>query len=161
DANLRLMLRAIQHRGPDDSGTYTVATSAHKPYGVWLGSRRLAIQDLSPAGHQPMVDPISRDAIVFNGEIYNFRELRGALEKEGCQFRSLCDTEVALQSWRRARLEGVRQWRGMFSAALWDQREEELWLVRDDWGIKPLYYYWDGDSFAFCSEVRGLLAAGV
>jgi len=156
-----MTLKAIRHRGPDDSGTYVVTSSGPKPYCVWMGSRRLAIQDLSPAGHQPMVDTASGDAISFNGEIYNFRELRDSLAKEGCRFQSLCDTEVALQSWRRAGLDGVRQWRGMFAAALWDQRKEELWLVRDDWGIKPLYYYWDSESFAFCSEVRALLAGGI
>lgn len=161
EANLQAMLRGIGHRGPDDSGTYSLMTSGQKPHSVLLGSRRLAIQDLSYAGHQPMMDGPSRDVISFNGEIYNFLELRRSLEKEGCQFRSVCDTEVALQSWRRAGLEAVRQWRGMFAAALWNHQKEELWLVRDDWGIKPLYYAWDGTTLAFCSEVRALLAAGI
>jgi asparagine synthase (glutamine-hydrolysing) len=161
DNNLQTMLRAIHHRGPDDGGTHVTMTAGQRPHSVWMGSRRLAIQDLSSAGHQPMIDVPSGDVISFNGEIYNFPELRDSLEKGDCQFRSLCDTEVALQSWRRAGLEAVRQWRGMFSAALWNQRKEELWLVRDDWGIKPLYYSWDGDTLAFCSEVRALLAAGI
>lgn len=155
---LQVMLSAIEHRGPDDSGVFTAAIMRPAGHRVWLGSRRLAIQDLTPAGRQPMAGSSSRDAIAFNGEIYNFLDLRAELERDGCRFRSRCDTEVALESWRRAGLQGVRQWRGMFAAALWNERNQELWLVRDEWGIKPLYYRWDGETLAFCSEVRALLA---
>ena len=157
-ARLQVMLQAIAHRGPDDAGVHCETLGDD---GLWLGSRRLAIQDLSPAGHQPMIDPASGRAIVFNGEIYNFPELRAELERTGQGFRSHCDTEVALAGWAARNLEAVESWRGMFAAALWDPATRELWLVRDPWGIKPLYYHWDGAGIAFCSEVRGLLAAGV
>jgi asparagine synthase (glutamine-hydrolysing) len=96
-------------------------------------------------------------AIAFNGEIYNFRDLRADLEREGYSFESHCDTEVALGSWRRAGLPAVRSWRGMFGAAVWDRASEELWLLRDPWGIKPLYYHFEEGRLAFASEVRALL----
>jgi asparagine synthase (glutamine-hydrolysing) len=99
--------------------------------------------------------------IAFNGEIYNFQELRAKLEGIGKKFRSRCDTEVALRWWCARGPGAVDDWRGMFAAAVWDPSSEELWLVRDHWGIKPLYYRADGESLAFCSEVRGLLATGV
>ncbi len=159
DARLCAMLRAIQHRGPDDEGVFSAA--AGDSTRIWLGSRRLAIQDLSPAGHQPLVDEATGNAIAFNGEIYNFQELRAALEPSGAGFRSRCDTEVALRSWCARGPKAVDQWRGMFAAAIWEPRGAELWLLRDPWGIKPLYYCRDGEGLAFCSEVRGLLAAGV
>jgi asparagine synthase (glutamine-hydrolysing) len=108
-----------------------------------------------------MIDQATGNAIAFNGEIYNFLELRARLEEKGCPFRSRCDTEVALRSWCAQGLAAVEQWRGMFGAALWDQGRQELWLLRDHWGIKPLYYHRDGEGLAFCSEVRGLLAGGV
>jgi asparagine synthase (glutamine-hydrolysing) len=151
------MLRAIRHRGPDDEGMF--CASAPNGRGVWLGSRRLAIQDLSPAGHQPMADPARGDAIAFNGEIYNFLDLRAELERQDQPFRSRCDTEVALRSWAAWGPAAVDRWRGMFAAARWDGGRQELWLVRDPWGIKPLYYRQEGEGLAFCSEVRGLLAA--
>lgn len=161
DEKLGAMLRAIEHRGPDDCGVYSVPLQGSADRQVWLGSRRLAIQDLSPAGRQPMIDEVAGTAIAFNGEIYNFVESRAKLEEAGHRFRSRCDTEVALRSWTARGLPAVEQWRGMFGAAVWDPRKEELWLVRDPWGIKPLYYRWDGEGVAFCSEVRGLLAGGV
>ncbi len=159
DGKLATMLRAIEHRGPDDCGVCSAEISGSPESRVWLGSRRLAIQDLSPAGHQPMADPATGNVIVFNGEIYNFRELRRKLRQAGDRFRSQCDTEVALRSWSLYGLRAVDQWRGMFGAAVWEPVRRELWLVRDPWGIKPLYYRWDGEGLAFCSEIRGLLAA--
>jgi asparagine synthase (glutamine-hydrolysing) len=153
------MLRAIEHRGPDDEGTFCAA--GRNGNGVWLGSRRLAIQDLSLAGHQPMAEPAGRHVVAFNGEIYNFLDLRAELERAGQQFASRCDTEVALHLWAREGPAAVQRWRGMFGAAVWDAERQELWLMRDPWGIKPLYYHWDGEGVAFCSEVRGLLAAEV
>ncbi len=158
---LGVMLRAIEHRGPDDWGEFCGNMVANPGHSVWLGSRRLAILDLSPAGHQPMVDPATGKVIAFNGEIYNFLDIREELEREGHTFRSRCDTEVALRSWAVLGNQAIKQWRGMFAAALWDPQKEELWLVRDHWGIKPLYYYVDGSGLAFASELRALLAAGV
>lgn len=157
DDKLRRMLESIQHRGPDDEGTYSAAAGGDNR--VWMGSRRLAIQDLSPAGHQPMVE--GDRAIAFNGEIYNFLDLRATLEREGYPFRSHCDTEVALASWSRQGLAAAESWRGMFGAAVWDAATEELWLVRDPWGIKPLYYHFGEGGVAFASEVRALLEAEV
>ena len=157
DDKLGAMLRAIQHRGPDDCGVFRAAVNDETS--VWLGSRRLAIQDLSPGGHQPMADGAGGNVIVFNGEIYNFLELKARLEASGEVLRSRCDTEVALRSWGRRGVAAVEDWRGMFAAAVWEPAARELWLVRDPWGIKPLYYRWDGEGLAFCSEVRGLLAA--
>ena len=159
DDRLRAMSRAIEHRGPDDEGYFGGPAGPGRC--VWLASRRLAIQDLSVAGHQPMSDEATGNIIVFNGEIYNFQELRTRMERDGAQFRSRCDTEVALRSWSERGPKVVEQWRGMFAAAVWEPERQELWLLRDPWGIKPLYYCRDGDGIAFCSEVRGLLAAGV
>ncbi|MBI3697853.1 MAG: asparagine synthase (glutamine-hydrolyzing) [Acidobacteria bacterium] len=161
DEKLGAMLRSIEHRGPDDCGVYSLSLASNPAARVWLGSRRLAIQDLSPAGHQPMVDGASGSAIAFNGEIYNFLDLREEMARAGVVFQSKCDTEVALRSWSREGLAAVSQWEGMFGAAVWDPASEELWLVRDPWGIKPIYYRHDGEGLAFCSEVRGLLAAGL
>lgn len=161
DEKLGVMLRAIEHRGPDDCGEYAAELKRAPESRVWLGSRRLAIQDLSPAGHQPMIDAATGNVIAFNGEIYNFLELKAQLERSGERFLSRCDTEVALRSWGKDGLGAAGQWRGMFGVALWDATREELWLVRDPWGIKPLYYRYDGEGIAFCSEVRALLAAGV
>ncbi len=158
DGDLWRMLRGIEHRGPDDSGAFSRAVPGRPECRVWLGNQRLAIHDLSPGGHQPMVDAASHDAIALNGEIYNFRELRAELESERSRFRSRCDAEVAFQAWRRWSLEGIRRWRGMFGAALWNEGKGELWLARDEWGIKPLYYRWDGEGLAFCSEVRPLIS---
>ncbi|MBI3664754.1 MAG: asparagine synthase (glutamine-hydrolyzing) [Acidobacteria bacterium] len=165
EERLRTILRAIEHRGPDDQGLYTAPVPGVDHSGpdarLWLGSCRLAIQDLTPAGHQPMVDAATGNAIAFNGEIYNFLELRAKLEHSGSPFQSRCDTEVALRSWCAQGLKALDEWRGMFAAAIWDACRQELWLVRDQWGIKPLYYRWDGEGVAFCSEVHGLLAGGV
>ena len=161
DDKLRDMLGAIEHRGPDDSGMYCARARTQPGIGIWLGSRRLAIQDLSPAGHQPMIEPSSGNVIAFNGEIYNFLDLRQDLEKAGVSFQSRGDTEVALHSWSKKGLAAADDWRGMFGVALWDPAGEELWLLRDPMGIKPLYYRWDGEQLTFCSEIRGLIAAGV
>jgi asparagine synthase (glutamine-hydrolysing) len=149
------MTTCLVHRGPDDSGDYVDA-----PAGVALGFRRLAIVDLSPAGHQPMRSADGRLVIVFNGEIYNYRDLRGGLERDGVTFRGGSDTEVILE--RMAR-HGVREtlselW-GMFAMAVWDTRERVLWLVRDRLGKKPLYYGRAADgAWIFGSELKSLRA---
>ncbi|MPY90079.1 MAG: asparagine synthase (glutamine-hydrolyzing) [Luteitalea sp.] len=148
------MARTLAHRGPDDDGVWVDETR-----GVALGFRRLAILDLTPTGHQPMVSSDGRYVIVFNGEIYNFRDLRAELEAEGVQFRGTSDTEVMLEG---ARVWGVdslwgRLW-GMFAAALWDRRERSLYLVRDRLGKKPLYYGHAGGVLLFASELKALRA---
>jgi asparagine synthase (glutamine-hydrolysing) len=148
------MLRALAHRGPDSEGT------AEWP-GVVLAHRRLAIYDLSAAGHQPMLSPDRSLGIVFNGAIYNFRELRDELLARGCVFVSDTDTEVLLHGYREWGIDTlVQRSRGMFAFALWDDRAQRLFLVRDRLGVKPLVYARSGTSIAFASTVRALRAAG-
>jgi asparagine synthase (glutamine-hydrolysing) len=146
------MTRTLHHRGPDDSGTWT------DPEGpVALGHRRLSILDLSPLGHQPMHSSCGRYVIAFNGEIYNFAELREELEKRGRRFRGRSDTEVMLEAFSEWGLEkALQQFNGMFAFALWDRLERRLHLVRDRLGEKPLYYGWSGKTFLFGSEPKAL-----
>jgi asparagine synthase (glutamine-hydrolysing) len=147
----------LTHRGPDDFGIVKIS-----PLGgdgsITLGHRRLSIIDLSDGGHQPMCDPETGNWIVYNGEVYNFAELRTELESRGCVFSSDSDTEVILQSYRVWGKDCVRRWRGMFAAAIWDNVSQELFLVRDRLGIKPLYYSLVDGQFLFASEIRALLA---
>jgi asparagine synthase (glutamine-hydrolysing) len=148
---VRRMTDAIAHRGPDGEGVYTDG-----PLG--LGHRRLAIIDLSPAGHQPMVTPDSRYVITYNGELYNFQELRAELEALGHPFHSRTDTEVVLRGyvqWGPALLDRLN---GMFAFALWDRTKKELFLARDRYGVKPLYYGARDGVFVFGSEAKALLA---
>ena len=150
-AVLRAMTDAIAHRGPDGEGQ-------HVDGPVGLGHRRLAIIDLSPAGRQPMVTEDGRYAITYNGEVYNFRELRGELEALGIRFRSQTDTEVVLKALAEWGVEeGLLRFNGMFALALWDARERELFLARDRFGIKPLYWTRRGDLFLFGSEIKSFL----
>ncbi|MEA2173647.1 MAG: hypothetical protein QOD00_1239, partial [Blastocatellia bacterium] len=150
----------IAHRGPDDMGEVEIIP-AHDESAVVFGHRRLSIIDLSQAGHQPMLDQESGNWIAYNGEVFNFREMRAELESLGCRFRSDSDTEVILQSYRVWGRDCVRRWRGMFAAAIWDERRQELFLVRDRLGIKPLYYAQTGAGLVFGSEIKSLLATGL
>ena len=152
------MTNTLYHRGPDDGGVWI-----DERVGVALGSRRLAIVDLSPDGHQPMVSRSERYVVAFNGEIYNFRSLRNALEQESSAgnvgFRGHSDTEVLLAAVERWGLEqAVARFVGMFAFAIWDRREQRLSLGRDRLGEKPLYYGWCGDVFLFGSELKALRA---
>jgi asparagine synthase (glutamine-hydrolysing) len=148
------MSDTITHRGPDDSGHWIDAEC-----GVALGFRRLAILDLTPSGHQPMHSADGRYVIVFNGEVYNFKELRAELSALGHTFAGTSDTEVMLASICEWGLEAaVKRFNGMFAFALWDRRERNLALVRDRLGIKPLYYGWSGTTFLFGSELKTLRA---
>ncbi len=144
----------LLHRGPDDGGIWVDETA-----GIALGHRRLAVVDLSPEGHQPMLSADGRYVIVFNGEIYNFLELRRQLEQLGHRFRGHCDTSVMLASFSQWGLDAaLKRFIGMFAFALWDRQERILHLGRDRMGEKPLYYGWMGNTFLFGSELKALQA---
>lgn len=148
------MADAIRHRGPDTGGQWTDA-----PAGLALSFRRLAIIDLTPSGRQPMISRNQRFAISFNGEVYNYQELRAELESAGLSFRGTSDTEVILEGFGHWGVEKtVRRLIGMFAIALWDRDERRLWLIRDRLGIKPLYFGNVGDYFLFGSELKSLRA---
>jgi asparagine synthase (glutamine-hydrolysing) len=148
------MSETLLHRGPDDGGTWVDAE-----VGIALGHRRLSILDLSPEGHQPMHSACGRYVIVFNGEIYNFLELRRELEALGHRFRGRSDTEVMLASFSQWGLErAVQRFNGMFAFALWNCQERILHLGRDRLGEKPLYYGCIGETFLFGSELKALKA---
>jgi asparagine synthase (glutamine-hydrolysing) len=158
DARLHQIVSAMAgtlvHRGPDEGAVWTDASR-----GIALGHRRLSILDLSPAGSQPMHSACGRLTIVFNGEIYNHRELRAELAATGHAFHGHSDTEVllaAIASW--GMLTALKRSNGMFAFAVWDAREQTLTLARDRLGIKPLYYAWVGRQFVFASELKGLKA---
>ena len=154
-------LAGLAHRGPDDSGWQVIRQSGPQPTSIFLGNRRLAILDLSPAGHQPMQDRDTGNWIVYNGEIYNFREIRSELESQGVGFNSHSDTEVILKAYGKWGARCLDHFRGMFAFAIWDAREQELFLARDRFGEKPLYYFHRDGLFLFASEVRSLLQTGL
>lgn len=150
------MGQTIVHRGPDDGGVWM-----DEDAGVGLVHRRLSILDLSPLGHQPMHSHAGRFVIAYNGEVYNFPELRAELEAHGCRFNSHSDTEVILEgcaTWGVA--QTVRKLNGMFAFALWDRVDRVLWLARDRLGIKPLYWGWFDGLLVFGSELKALKAHG-
>jgi asparagine synthase (glutamine-hydrolysing) len=146
--------QSLAHRGPDDSGTVILHDSVRGPVEIGLGNRRLAILDLSPLAHQPMHDPDTGNWIIYNGEIYNFRDIRKELEQAGANFVSHSDTEVLLRAYARWGEQCLPKFRGMFAFAIWDARQHHLFLARDPMGIKPLYYAESGSYFLFASEVR-------
>jgi asparagine synthase (glutamine-hydrolysing) len=153
--------RSLAHRGPDDGGTVILRDSQRPAIEIGLGNRRLAILDLSPQGHQPMNDPVSRNWIVYNGEVYNFRDVRAKLERDGVYFNSQSDTEVILKAYGRWGEGCLHEFRGMFAFAIWDAQQQRLFVARDPMGIKPLYYYYSDRYFIFSSEVRTLLGTGL
>jgi asparagine synthase (glutamine-hydrolysing) len=143
------MVRTIAHRGPDGEGTFVAD-------GIGLGHRRLSIIDLSPTGAQPM--SLGATTVVYNGESYNFRELRGELEAIGHRFVGHSDTEVLLHAYEAWGLEGLTRLEGIFAFALWDAAHRRLVLMRDRLGIKPLFYAWRDGRLAFGSEIKAVLA---
>jgi asparagine synthase (glutamine-hydrolysing) len=150
DQSVRHMVRTIGHRGPDAEGTFVGD-------GVALGHRRLSIIDLSPTGAQPM--SLGAVTVVYNGESYNFLELRRLLESDGRVFRGHSDTEVLLHAYDAWGLDGLARLEGMFAFALWDAARRRLVLMRDRLGIKPLFYAWHDGHLAFGSEIKAVLAA--
>ena len=147
---LRKMTDAMAHRGPDGEGFYIDSF-------IGLGHRRLAIIDLSPLGHQPMTTPDGKFTITYNGEVYNFQELRIELEALGHAFRSRSDTEVVLNAYAQWGPECVNKLNGMFAFAVWDKTRQQLFLARDRYGIKPLYYASLGSYFLFASEQKSII----
>lgn len=150
---LRTMADTLRHRGPDDQGVLVCGAAG-------LGHRRLSILDLSAAGHQPMQSESDGLVLSYNGEVYNFQELRDQLKQEGVAFASRCDTEVVLKAFARWRDAAFSRFNGMFAFAIWDAKAQTLRLVRDRFGIKPLYYYRVGTGLVFGSEIKAILASG-
>ena len=148
---LKKMTDVIAHRGPDGEGQWIEGN-------VGIGHRRLAILDLSPAGHQPMISADHRYVLSYNGEIYNYHELRTDLEAEGIWFHSNTDSEVVLYALAQWGTDAFLKFNGMFALALWDRKEQTLLLARDRYGIKPLYYATHGNTFAFGSEQKAITA---
>lgn len=147
------MRETLKHRGPDSAGVFI---SQNKKVG--FGHRRLAIIDLSPAGAQPMANEDGTVWIVFNGEIYNFHDLKPALLKKGHQFRSKSDTEVMIHAYEEYGFDCVKKFNGMFAFAIWDERKQLLFAARDHVGIKPFYYAIQNGTFYFGSEIKAILA---
>ncbi|HMG66138.1 MAG TPA: asparagine synthase (glutamine-hydrolyzing), partial [Chitinophagaceae bacterium] len=151
-AVLKKMADIIYHRGPDDEGYYINQN-------VGLGFRRLSIIDLS-TGHQPLANHNDSIYIVFNGEIYNYQEHRENLKQKGYVFRTTTDTEVILHLYEEYGVDCLQYLRGMFAFAIWDNNKKELFCARDRFGIKPFYYYEDGEKFIFGSEIKAILKEG-
>jgi len=186
--SLKSMCDVIAHRGPDDAGYFVWGEKSgnadfsdgdfrenaplypvidgpkaqgllrNKPWNLLLGHRRLSVIDPSPAGHQPMADPSGKIRIVYNGELYNFRELRKTLKKSGHHFKSRSDTEVIVHAYMMWGIDCVTRFNGMFAFGLWDGRKKKLYLVRDRYGTKPLYYARVKDVFLFASEIKSILS---
>ncbi|MFH1868865.1 MAG: asparagine synthase (glutamine-hydrolyzing) [Candidatus Omnitrophota bacterium] len=154
DDFVKKMTREMVHRGPDDSGIW------HHNH-VGLGHTRLSIIDTSDAGHQPMSNEDDTVWITFNGEIYNFMELRDSLQKKGHLFRSRTDTEIILHLYEECGESCLDQLRGMFAFAIWDKKKERLFAARDRFGIKPFFYHSIGNKFVFSSELRAIIKSGL
>ncbi len=151
EAPLQAMVRAMKHRGPDDEGLFA-------ENGVGLGFVRLSILDLSPAGHQPMFSPDERYVIVFNGEIFNYIELREELRSQGYSFRTQTDTEVILAAWAAWGEAMLHRFNGMWAFVLYDRHTRTLFGARDRYGVKPFFYTTDGDRLLFGSDIRSITA---
>lgn len=150
ERNVKNMLSMIKHRGPDESGVFLDRN-------IGIGSVRLSIIDLS-TGQQPLCDETERYWIVYNGEVFNFQELKAELEKKGIRFKTHCDTEVVVQMYAHYGANCLNRFNGQFAFCIWDKRKKELFLARDRVGIRPLYYWSKNGAFAFCSEIKGLFS---
>ena len=143
------MNNTMIHGGPDDSGVYVDCNA-----GLALGHRRLSIIDLTKTGQQPMTHPSDRWIICYNGEVYNFKAIKHELVALGDHFKSTSDTEVILHAWARWGEKCLEKFRGMFAFAIWDKQDQQLTIVRDRMGVKPLYYYHHDNIFMFASELK-------
>jgi len=169
ESQIAAMMNAIEHRGRDDEGVWTSSAVNVEGQRVCFGHRRLSIIDTSSAGHQPMLSHDGRLVIILNGEIYNYRELRDQLTGKGHSFQTQTDTEVLLTAWSEWGEDSLNRLNGMFAFALWDTKEQTLFLARDRVGIKPLYYaqcqkpdrQGGQPSLAFASEIKSILASGL
>jgi len=148
EISIKNMLSVIGHRGPDESGIYT-----DENFG--MGSVRLSIVDIV-SGQQPMSDESGNYWIVYNGEIFNYDELKNILIKKGIKLRTHCDTEIVVQMYAVFGDQCLQYFNGQFAFCIWNRKEKELFFARDRVGIRPLYYWKQGNSFAFCSEIKGL-----
>jgi len=155
ELKIKEMTSLLTHRGPDDNGVMDISNDCNK---VFLGNTRLSIIDLSSLGHMPMQTEDKRFSITYNGECYNFPDIRKRLMNEGVVFQSHTDTEVILKAYAKWGTNAINMFDGMYAIAIWDNLEQVLILIRDRAGIKPLYYYHDGMRFAFASEIKSLLA---
>src|SRR5919106_773172 len=157
------MLHAVEHRGRDDQGVWISEPIDQSQRRACLGHRRLAIIDTSPAGHEPMLSHNGRYVLTYNGEIYNYRELREQLRALGHQFRTGTDAEVLLAAIAEWSWDAMDHLNGMFAFAVWDNQERTLTLARDHVGIKPLYYGFipATQTFIFGSEIKAILATGL
>lgn len=153
------MLKSIKHRGFDDEGVFISQPFGNEQLKTSLGHRRLSIIDTSSAGHQPFFSVDKRYSITYNGEIYNYLEIKKELETKGHQFKTDSDTEVLMAAFQEWKLNCLAKLNGMFAFAVWDDLEKTLTLVRDRAGIKPLYYAKIGDKFVFASEIKAILAS--
>lgn len=151
ESSIRKMMSEIKHRGPDDNGVYIKDN-------IGFGFNRLSILDLSVSGHQPMFDESGRYVIIFNGEIYNYLEIKEELLKKGYKFKSNGDSEVLLYSYIEWGKDCLNKFNGMFAFAIWDTVEKEMFIARDRFGVKPFYYYFDSDTFVFASEICAILS---
>lgn len=149
---VKVMAAAIRHRGPDHTAVFTAGA-------IGLGYARLSILDLFESGNQPMTDATGNFVAVYNGEVYNFPELRVQLERQGVPFRSTNDTEVVINIFAREGVAGIQKLNGMFTLAIWSKRDRELWIFRDPIGIKPLYYRITSKRVIFASELKAILIA--
>ena len=156
---IRAMLKSIEHRGRDDEGVFVSQSFGKEQSKTCLGHRRLSIIDTTSAGHQPFFSADGRYALTYNGEIYNYLEIKRELEDKGYRFKTDCDTEVLVNAFAEWKIDCLPKLNGMFAFAVWDDTEKTLTLVRDRAGIKPLYYAKIGGEFVFASEIKAILAS--
>ncbi len=161
ETSIGAMLVSIEHRGRDDEGVFISPPFGSESLKTCLGHRRLSIIDTSSAGHQPFFSEDRRFVLTYNGEIYNYLEIKKELEAKGYRFKTTCDTEVLINAFAEWNTGCLEKLNGMFAFAVWDEREKTLTLARDRAGIKPLYYAKVGNEFVFASEIKAILATKI